>query len=77
MPLTCGCTLGGTSTRHDTRYLLREAAHGLRGRRCFGEAGKPGLTRSEKLLLATAALRGTLAGAARAIISWLIEQHTH
>ena len=27
--------------------------------------------------LPTAVLRGTLAGAARAIISWLIEQHTH
>jgi hypothetical protein len=33
--------------------------------------------RSEKLLLAAAALRGILSGAARAIIAWLIEEHFH
>jgi hypothetical protein len=37
----------------------------------------PSLTRAERLLLATAALRGTLAGAARAIITWLLEEHLH
>jgi hypothetical protein len=31
------------------------------------------LTRAERLQLATAALRGVLAGVARAIVSWLIE----
>jgi hypothetical protein len=36
-----------------------------------------GLTRAERLLLATAALRGALAGAARAIIAWLLEEHIH
>jgi len=33
--------------------------------------------RSEKLLLAAAILRGLLSGAARAFISWLIEEHIH
>jgi hypothetical protein len=37
----------------------------------------PGLTRGERLLLATAALRGVLAGAARAITAWLLDQHIH
>jgi hypothetical protein len=37
----------------------------------------PGLTRAERLLLAAAALRGALAGAARAIITWLLDQHIH
>jgi hypothetical protein len=37
----------------------------------------PSLTRAERLLLAAAALRGVLAGAARAIIAWLLEQHMH
>lgn len=38
------------------------------------------LARSERLLLAAAALRGVLSGAARAIIPWLIElieEHLH
>lgn len=35
------------------------------------------LTRSERLLLAAAALRGALTGAARAITMWLLEQHMH
>ena len=35
------------------------------------------LTRAERLLLAAAALRGVLAGAARAITTWLFEQHIH
>ena len=34
---------------------------------------KARLDRAEKLQLAAAALRGTLAGAARAIATWLIE----
>jgi hypothetical protein len=34
-------------------------------------------TRAERLLLATAALRGILAGAARAITTWLLEHYTH
>jgi hypothetical protein len=37
----------------------------------------PSLTRAERLLLAAAALRGVLAGAARANITWLLEQHMH
>jgi hypothetical protein len=37
----------------------------------------PSLTRAERLLLATAALRGVLAGAARAIITWLLDQYIH
>ncbi len=37
----------------------------------------PGLTRVERLLLAAAALRGALAGAARAIITWLLDQYVH
>jgi len=37
----------------------------------------PSLTRAERLLLAAAALRGALAGAARAIITWLLEQDIH
>jgi hypothetical protein len=36
-----------------------------------------GLTRTERLLLAAAALRGTLAGATRAITSWLLDHLTH
>jgi len=35
------------------------------------------LTRAERLQLAAAALRGALSGAARAIVSWLIEEHIH
>jgi hypothetical protein len=37
----------------------------------------PSLTRAERLLLATAAVRGFLAGAARAIITWLLEHYIH
>ena len=37
----------------------------------------PELTRAERVLLGAAALRGVLAGAARAIITWLLEQHIH
>ena len=33
--------------------------------------------RSARLQLAAAALRGILAGAARAFITWLIEEHMH
>ena len=36
-----------------------------------------GLTRAERLWLAAAALRGALAGTARAITTWLIDQHLH
>ena len=35
------------------------------------------LTRTERLWLAGAVLRGALAGTARAITTWLIEQHLH
>jgi hypothetical protein len=35
------------------------------------------LTRPERLLLAAAALRGVLAGAARAITTWLLEHYIH
>jgi hypothetical protein len=35
------------------------------------------LTRAERLLLAAAALRGVLAGAARAITTWLLEHYIH
>ena len=35
------------------------------------------LTRAERLQLAAAALRGALTGAARAITTWLLEQHIH
>ena len=35
------------------------------------------LTRAERLLLAAAALRGALAGAARAITTWLLEHYIH
>jgi hypothetical protein len=37
----------------------------------------PGLTRAERLPLAAASLRGVLAGVARAITTWLPEQHIH
>ena len=37
----------------------------------------PGLTRAERLWLAAAALRGALAGTARAVTAWLLEQHLH
>ena len=37
----------------------------------------PVLTRAERLWLASAVLRGILAGAARAITTWLLEQHLH
>lgn len=35
------------------------------------------LTRAERLQLAAAALRGILAGAARAVTIWLIDEHLH
>ena len=35
------------------------------------------LTRAERLVLAAAALRGVLAGAARAVITWLLEHYIH
>jgi hypothetical protein len=35
------------------------------------------VTRAERLLLAAAALRGVLAGATRAIITWLLDQYVH
>jgi hypothetical protein len=37
----------------------------------------PGLTRTERLWLAAAALRGALAGATRAITIWLLDHYTH
>jgi hypothetical protein len=37
----------------------------------------PNPDRSAKLQLAAAALRGILSGAARALITWLVEEHTH
>lgn len=37
----------------------------------------PGLARAERLLLAAAALRGILAGAARAVTTWLLDQYIH
>ena len=37
----------------------------------------PGLTRAERLLLAAAALRGALAGAAHAITTWLLDEYIH
>jgi hypothetical protein len=37
----------------------------------------PDPDRSARLQLAAAALRGILAGAARAITNWLIEEHMH
>ena len=37
----------------------------------------PGLTRAERLLLATAAVRGVLAGAARAITTFVLEHYIH
>ena len=38
--------------------------------------GEPDPARFDRLLL-TAALRGILSGAARAVITWLIEEHAH
>ena len=35
----------------------------------------PSLTRAERLLLTAAVLRGALAGAARAITTWLFDQY--
>lgn len=35
------------------------------------------LTRAERLLLAAAAARGVLAGAARAITTWLLDHYIH
>jgi hypothetical protein len=37
----------------------------------------PSLTRAERLGLAAAALRGVLAGAIRAVTTWLLDQHLH
>ena len=37
----------------------------------------PGLTRSERIWLACAVLRGVLSGATRALIDWVLEQHLH
>ena len=37
----------------------------------------PRLARAERVQLAAAALRGVLAGAARAIITWLLDQYIH
>lgn len=37
----------------------------------------PALSRAERLQLATAVMRGVLAGAARAFTTWLLEQHLH
>jgi hypothetical protein len=37
----------------------------------------PRLTRAERLQLAAAALRGVLAGSARAITTWLLDQYLH
>jgi hypothetical protein len=37
----------------------------------------PGLTRTERLLLAAAALRGVMAGAARAITTLLLDHYIH
>jgi hypothetical protein len=37
----------------------------------------PALTRTERLLLAAAALRGTLTGAAQAITHWLLDHLTN
>lgn len=37
----------------------------------------PNPDRSAKLQLAAAALRGILSGAARALITWLVEEHIH
>lgn len=37
----------------------------------------PSMTRAERLQLAAAALRGALAGVARAITTWLLEEHIH
>ena len=37
----------------------------------------PGLTRAERLYLAAAAMRGVLAGAARAITTLLLDQYLH
>jgi hypothetical protein len=38
---------------------------------------EPGLTRAERLLLAAAALRGALTGAARAITTLLLDHYIH
>jgi hypothetical protein len=35
------------------------------------------LTRAERQQLAAAVLRGVLSGAARALVSWLLEEHIH
>lgn len=35
------------------------------------------LSHAERLLLATAAIRGILAGAARAILTWTLDHFTH
>jgi hypothetical protein len=35
------------------------------------------MTRAERLLLAAAAVHGVLAGAARAITTWLLEPYIH
>jgi hypothetical protein len=47
------------------------------GRHAMTTLLDPGLTRAERLLLAAAALRGALAGAARAITTWLLDQYIH
>jgi hypothetical protein len=36
----------------------------------------PGLTRAQRLLLAAAAVRGAVAGTARAITTWLLDHCT-
>lgn len=37
----------------------------------------PGLTRTERLRLTAAALRGAIAGTTRAILAWLLDQYTN
>ena len=47
------------------------------GRHVMMTPADPGPTRAERLLLVAAALRGALAGAARAITAWLLDQYIH
>jgi len=52
-------------------------AHSDERRHVMTIPADPGLARAERLLLAAAVLRGALAGAARAVTTWLLDQYIH
>jgi hypothetical protein len=49
----------------------------LLGEHAMSNLPDPDLTRTGRLWLAAAALRGILSGATRAAITWMLEQYLH